>query len=233
MTSKAEKRQMKDYLVSKLEGSSPNIEPMTNELVSGINSSYILVGDDGLVFLIDQVYPGDSISRLHGTAKGMGKENIAYVFLKDGKTFFRSSVAGEQGEAGLTSMRFKQRYGLSLKHYDKEQMRRMITFRPEEKFISERREILHYYQPKSEQLEESLENFKFKPVRFDYSHIPRGEFKPTDTDSARLRIWTVRSHNTSKLVLDAGYLKRKEIYDDEQIAKSNNPTTENPRFTKQ
>jgi hypothetical protein len=34
-------------------------------------------------------------------------------------------------------------------------------------------------------------------------------------------------------VLDAGYLKRKEIYDDEQIAKSNNPTTENPRFTKQ
>ena len=215
MASRAMKKEMLDYLVAKMKGCNPSVEPAAKEMIPGIRSSYIKVGKNGLVLLVDQAYPNDGLEEMRDMAKNQGRTNMAYVFLKDGELFFRSSVAGMNGKPGLHTMRGKQEKGLSLKRYSKEELQKMITFRPEEVFVfGEKRKALQYYQPESPNLEEGLENFEFKNVHFDYGHISGDS--PEEKDSVRLHIWTLRNHNTSPLVLDDGYLKRKEIYEEQQ-----------------
>jgi hypothetical protein len=221
MTSREIKSKMMDYVAGKLEGSGFKIVPVRKSLVSGIVSNYIKVDNKGTVILVDQAYPGDSLSRVYDIATQNGFKDIAFAILKDGETFFRSGVAGIYGPAGLHSVRAKRRG--SLKEYAG-RLDKIISFRPEEVFIFGKKKkkdgaVLQYYQPGSECLGEGLENFLFRPVVFDYSHIPRGEFRPDDRESKRLHLWTARRHNTSQLVLDEGYLKRKEVYDAGQLKK--------------
>jgi len=104
MKPKIIRKNMMDYLLTRLECSNPSIVSKSREIISGITSNYIFVGDKGLVFLVDEIYPGDNLKRIHDFAASSGKD-IAYVFMKDGKNFFRSSVAGEQGSSGLSSIR--------------------------------------------------------------------------------------------------------------------------------
>src|SRR3990172_10862692 len=126
MKPKIIRKNMMDYLLTRLECSNPSIVSKSREIISGITSNYIFVGDKGLVFLIDEIYPGDNLERIHDFAASSGKD-IAYVFMKDGKNFFISSVAGEQGSSGLSSIRFKQKHGLSLKEYNEDELKKMIT----------------------------------------------------------------------------------------------------------
>jgi hypothetical protein len=215
MVSQNEKKRMQEYIVEKLRLNEQNVEPRNKNLIGKgtIESSYIVVGNKGLVLLVDQIYSGDCFDELHRRivnardCQGNPQfEKFAVVFYKDGKKFFRSSMAGENGEAGLESMRFKNTYGLSLKHYNAEDLRRMITFRPEENTAFCRNSWLQYYQPASERLEEGIASYRFAPVHFDYSHLDGTANRPYDTDSKKLRIWKELQFNKDSLVLDTKQL---------------------------
>ena len=198
MVSKQQKDQMKDYLLSRLDSRGGKILPVSKELVSGIKSNYILIGEEGVILLVDQAYPRDSFKTLHSMAKRQGR-NIVAVLYKDGETFFRSATEKTQ---------FKETYGLSLKNYSKEDLHKIILLRPEEMFLNSGQHLVQYYQPCSENLGEGIESFAFNPVHFDYSHInSHYRFKPQDADSKRLCIWKDRKHNSGRFVLEDSLLK--------------------------
>jgi len=193
---------MLEYLVSKLEGSATKIEPRIKEVISGIESSYVLVDEKGILLLVDQAYPNDSFQRLYCTAQN-SRKNVGAVLFKDGKTFFRSAARGKY---------FKKSDGLSLKHYTDEEMHKMILFRPEESFLNSITQWLQYYQPNSDRLQEGIVSFRFEPVTFDYSHIdPAKQFRPHNTNSKKLHIWRGRIFSPDMLVLDKGYLKARQL----------------------
>jgi hypothetical protein len=198
MTSRQIKKQMLDYLVDKLQGSAPVITPTESEIVSGIKTRYISLFkvwntlESDTVILIDTVYPRDSFARVYSIVREQSKGKVTPIILKDGENFFKNSAE---------SHGFKQRYGLSLKHYTPSQINRMITFRPEELFIYEKKDgWLQYYQPKSEKLNESVVTMKFRPVHFNYDHIDkRGlAYELHNTDSKEIRIWSEEDKNISK-----------------------------------
>ena len=202
MAKKNQREQMFDWLVAHLEGSGQSVVPKRKVLTRSIESSYILVENDGMVFLIDQPYPNDSIREIHRACLE-NRPNFCPVFLKDGKTFYRSSMAGESGEAGLKSKRFKQKYGLSLKNYGEDELRRMITFRPEERFAFGKSPVLHYYQPSSQNLSEGVVKYGFSNVIFDYSHIGASDgFRPENKASEVIHLWRDRNEMRGNLRLD-------------------------------
>ncbi len=195
MVSRQSKKQMQEFLVEALRDGGYNAEPKSREVVSGITTNLIAVENGGVV-LIDKYYPGKSMNNLYDIFK---RENIAYVFLKDGETFFKN--AWEKNF-------FKKSQRLSLKHYDKDDLHKMILFRPEEKLIRNSREQVQYYQPASSRLQEGLRTFQFKNVRLDYSHISSNErFKPDNKNSEKLFIWTNEEFSNGNLCLDKGYLE--------------------------
>jgi len=194
MVNQKQKKQMRDYLVSKLEPAYPEIIPKTKEIISGLNSNYITLDNEhsGIVLLVDQEYPKNSFEKLFRMAKKQFKEITGIVF-KDGKTFFRNAAERNY---------FKKNRRLSLKNYTDFEMNRMILFRSEEIFLNSQKDWVHYFQPESDRLKEGIESFKFKSVIFDYSHIdPYERFKPVDTDSKKLYVWEQRVHNEGALKL--------------------------------
>lgn len=198
MVNQKQKARMTDYVVACLEGSGPKIQPVRNQNVQGLEASCILVGNEGVVLLVDQVFPRDSFRRLWTSACSQFGNNVGIVFYKDGKIFFRSAAP---------SKFFKKGKGLSLKGYSDEDIQRMITTRPEEALAIERGRRLQYFQPESERLSEGLVSFKFSPVTFDYSHIDSSvQFKPENRESAKLYIWREKSEHTGELELKDGYL---------------------------
>lgn len=198
MVNRANREQMRDYIFSKLEPSHEKVDSTTFEFVPGIKSNCILVDEEGIVLLIDRVYPDKTLNRVYSVAQSE-RSNIAPVLFKDGKTFFRNAVEKNY---------FKKDKFLSLKNYSDKELNQMILFRPEEIFLNSKREWVQYFQPRSERLEEGIESFKFRPVIFDYSHIDSYErFKPRDRTSERLHIWDQRIHTTGDLRLGERYLK--------------------------
>jgi len=126
----------------------------------------------------------------------------AFIFYKDGENFFRSAAQENS---------FKSRNRLALKHYSMDEVNRMILLSPEERLIRNIRPYLQYYQPKSERLEEMLVTFKFKPVEYDYSHIPSdSSFIPTNKSSERIFLWSEKYERgtDSSLVIKDGYVKK-------------------------
>ena len=191
---------MLDYLVGKLEGSAM-VEPRAKAILGEEESRYLLVGEKGIVVLVDRVYPGNSFEQLIGAAR-QARPDVAVAFFKDGETFFRSAAEKNY---------FKMGKDLSLKKYTDEDMQRMMLLRPEEIFVVNMGRSLQYYQPESERLVEEVVSFGFKPVEFDYSHIDsRERFKPRDTESKRLFIWKNRIETWGLIVLDGKYLARRD-----------------------
>ena len=193
MVSKKQKKDMKDYLVTKLSNSGHAVKPVSREIVSGITSNYLLIDEEGLVLLVDQAYPRDSLNSFYQETRKRG-HNFGAVLFKDGELFFRNAADKNY---------FKKDKYLSLKKYSNEEMHRMILFRPEEIFLNEKRSHLQYYQPSSANLNECLTIFNFQSLRFDYSHIDEsGRFKPSDKESKRLYIWNDRKENADSLRLE-------------------------------
>jgi len=195
---------MRDYLVSKLEESNDLVVPRTKEIVSGIKSNYLTIGEegrDGIVLLIDKSYTGNGFKELfqrakRRTDKQSGEDRVGVVFLKDGDTYFRS--AKHRGHQKID--------GRSLKKYSAEDVQKLMMLSPPEIALL-KRSYMQYYQPDSSRLKEGLEGFQFKPVIFDYSHVPEGDFKPDNAPSKRFFIWNFRGHVEDDLVLDGAYLK--------------------------
>lgn len=180
MVSVKQKRQMMDFFVDRLRTASGTVVPASADFGDGKKINYIVVDNDGVVLLVDRVYPGGSFAQARQYLK-QTKSSVATVFYKDGETFFRSASRDNQ---------FKGSLDLSLKKYNPEQIQRMITFRPEEAYMVGRNRVLQYYQSESGRLQEALVTFGFEPVRFDYSHIvERERFKPQNRDSSKLFVW--------------------------------------------
>lgn len=198
MVKRKEQQRMMDFLVASLEGSSQSITPAFDQPIGGVQADYIQVGKEGAVLLVDKVFPGDSFRRVCLGAQSQFGPNLALVFYKDGKTFFRSSAQDNY---------YKKDKDLSLKHYSTEDLQRMITTRPEEASLIERGRLIQYFQPESERLQEGVVSFKFKPVRFDYSHVNSSvRFKPENRDSSKMVIWTERREHGNSLRLNNSYL---------------------------
>ena len=196
MVSKAEKKEMMDYVVENLEGYAAKVIPRSRELLPGINSNYVLVGENNLVFLVDQKYANNCLSVISRKAERFGK-NPVFLFFKDGKTFFRSASKDK---------RFKKDHDLSLKCYSNKELNRMIMFQPEEEHDS-KSGWLQYYQPQSARLPQGIVSFRFEPVVFDYTHIPiEDRITEDQEESKKLRIWTERDFNNGKLELSDGFL---------------------------
>ena len=202
MVKKADQQRMLDYIVARLVGSEEKIIPIRKRIFEGLEANIILVGNDGVVLMVDKIYPKNLFQRLHDFSK-QGKERVASVVFKDGKTFFRSAAEKNY---------FKKDNLLSLKNYSSDDMQRMILLRPEEITLANRNfGRVQYFQPGSPRMEEGLETFRFNPVEFDYSHIDsKYRFKPQDTSSRRLHIWDQRTHSTGPLFLDSFLLKGRE-----------------------
>ena len=209
MVSSRQQKQMRDYMVSRLEGSNDSVIPKQKEVIPGVNTDYILIGKTGGVILVNHPYENDGLALLTGLFghPQNGATDLAFVFFKDGKTFFRNAANGEK--AGLKGNRFKADNGLSLKNYQ-DRMNQIITVRPEEKFLINAGRWVQYYQPESERLEEGLVSFKFGPVTYDYSHIPPGErWGAVYQNAERLRIWNSRIMVQDSLTLKDGHLVRR------------------------
>ncbi len=209
MVKESEKRAMRAFLESRLADSNLNIKPVRKEIVSGsgINSDYMLIGDDGIVLMVNQAYPNNLLARIHGGIVNnleKPRKNFGFVFFKDGKTFFRSAAARDYA--------YKSKRNLSLKNYDAEEMRRIMLLRPEEIHVSEDRNgWVQYYQPQSARLPEALVTYKYGNVEFDYSHLAgTDDFRPADTESKRLYIWNRKVEASGRLRLIGGMLNSRD-----------------------
>ncbi len=173
--------------------------PLSNQYVPLDNfGGLFLFGDrnqGALVLLYDAVSGAQA-----GNVKRellSSKEKNRVLLLKDGKTFFRS---------GSRKNQFKSAFDLSLGHYSSAEIASTIMLSPTENlFSSGSQNTLHYYQPKSQMLEEDIVSYGFKPVRFEYPHIDaenlgkREEdkrFRPADRDSLRLFFPNKLENNT-------------------------------------
>jgi hypothetical protein len=199
MVSKKQRKEMLDYLVTRLESSASNVKPISLEFYSGIKTNLVKVDNDGAVLLVDQKYKNGILKPIYRDLIGQ-VERLAVVFYKDGRTFFRSAAQDK---------RWKSQKGLSLKNYDEEEMNRVIMFRPEESLIfGQNNGILQYYQPQSQKLSQGVVSLEFTPVRFDYSHIPSSSrFKPENRDSDKLYIWERKHEHIGDLTLVRRYVR--------------------------
>jgi hypothetical protein len=214
MAAKALQHRMMDYVAQRLTDGGHVVQQRARDLLgqlspsrTGIESHYLLLGKDkpyeGIVVLVDRHYTGKRFKTLR---RWLSTEfpQAGFVFLKDGKTYFRNAAAHHD---------FKRKYELSLKQYRSEQTHRMITFRPEERQILDascRTRTPHriqYYQPNSDRLEEALVTYVFGTVTFDYSHITSDRFQPQDKESERIFIWEKSANHTGPLRLVDGLLR--------------------------
>jgi hypothetical protein len=169
---------MTGYLEAKLKSAHPKVEVKRGNLFRDIVTTYITVDGDGIILLVDQIYPGNSFDKAHVQARAQFSK-IGAVVLKDGKTFFRSAAQKNH---------FKSRHNLSLKHYSSDEINRMILLRPEESFLKDITGMVEYFQPESARLKEGLVIADFGDVSYDYSHIPSDGFKPKDRESTKIFI---------------------------------------------
>ncbi len=189
MINKKQQKEMLDYLVAKLENNYSTVDPKKSQPYNGISANYIKL-DDGLLLLIDQGFLAKQgthnmnmlnpiyNSSLNYAAKNFDNTNVGFIIFKDGKNFFKSAADKHS---------YKSR-GLSLKNYSDEDMTRMIMFRPEEKYVFDKKNgALQYFQPG---LGSGIATYEFTPVIFDYSHIDEyQEFKPKNKPSERDHIF--------------------------------------------
>jgi hypothetical protein len=205
MVNQAQKRRMQEYVASKLVGSGSGVVSIAEGKIDSI-----VVPDVGTVLLVNREFPNDGLRQIYNRAREVNP-NVAVVFYKDGSTFFRNAAHGEEG--GLQGVRYKGDLGLSLKLYSSdssEAINRIITLRPEEKFVKGLKQgWVQYYQPESSNLEEGIETFRFLPVTLDYSHVPAEErVGDVQEVSKRWNIWDEdkRKHFNCPLKLEKGYL---------------------------
>lgn len=210
MINQKQQKEMLDYLVAKLENSYSNVDPKKSQSYNGINANYIKL-DNGLLLLADQGFLTKNgthninmlnliyANALNYTKKNFDNANVGFIIYKDGENFFKSA-------AGKHS--YKSKRGLSLKNYSDEDLTRMIIFRPEEKYIFDKKDgILQYFQSSKSETGSGIATYEFKPVIFDYSHIDQYQkFKPHNKPSERDHIFTSDEFMDEDMVLSNGML---------------------------
>jgi len=192
--SQEEREAMMKYVLENLDKSIDHITPVVSkELVSGIKSDYILLGesidgkivDYGAIFLVDTDYPKDSLEEAYSTFD----KNLTFspLIYKDGENFFRHVTKHkrkdhEDGKIIRKSIRYegdyveeqrlrkmelsrsKETYREGLHGYKASEMHNKIMFSPEERFLFTLNKTLQYYQPESKMLEECLTTIEYDPI---------------------------------------------------------------------
>lgn len=113
-------------------------------------------------------YQGSSRDYLHQVAQNAQRGIFTCPILyKDGKTAF----------ARMVDNNLSWRTDRSLKQYSSQEVNSMISLRKIEKEVLEQfgEEVLSYYQPSQERLEETLRRISLGEVVLDYSHIGPGD----------------------------------------------------------
>ena len=151
-----------------------------------LQGHHVLRKDGEFLFLLPRRYSNqeyDSAKNLIGRLDHADPLIVKPVFLKDGTTYFRSSLSEKNDLKPIVSKKHR-----SLKNYTPAQLRRIISLTPlEKRFVPS----VHYYQPQSERLEEGLITYHFGNVTYDYSHIPSERRScSVNNDSGRLFIWS-------------------------------------------
>lgn len=176
MTSRQHKKEMLDYLVNKLSLSAfgGRVEPHSDRAF-GANADYILVGNSGIVLLVDHSFDS-SFSEIYRNAESK-KANIAAVVLKDGDTFFRSAARENYHKANTHGVLKKYNPAVNKKIVDgKNVMHRLMNLSSEEIFLCMSNcSKVQYYQPKSARLNDAIVSYTFRPVFYDYSHLSEFE----------------------------------------------------------
>lgn len=230
MPTKKQKERMLEYLVEAINLSGMKTTPRKREILQGIESTYILVEKTGLVLLMDKYYPESKqrsrqnqprVDMFINVAKRNGYSDVAILFFKDGKKYFRSAAADKSWK----------KFGKSLKLYEKggqlytivdglEPLQRMILTRPEEMIAANRnyghrKPIIQYYQPDTRgqggNLNEMLLSYHFDSVRLNYDHVTISEkrfgFKPQDRDSDKLKLWVKKEKVEIPFILNSPFLE--------------------------
>ncbi len=200
---------MLEYLVDKFIHGGHDVTPRRNDLLgkidprwSGTISNYLLLDPDtpakGIVFLVDQAYTARTFRALRGSIRNTFSNN-AFIFLKDGKTYFRNSAERHD---------YKRGNGLSLKKYTTDETHRMILFRPEERIVADANaRRIQYYQPDSARLDEKVITYTFGPVTFDYSHAHHAAIDLKNADSERIFIWKKKDEIDGPITLRNGRIE--------------------------
>lgn len=166
MATKEEKKNMREFIVARLEDSSrysilnadKDREKVTVKQKESAEGSPVQIE----ILLHSRKMPIEEYKNVMSSNYQNGIYT-ANVFFKDGETFMVR--LGSRGH-------FKGNER-SLKNYSKEIRDKMIDLRELEKQAVEHsgKKILVYYQPKTQRLEESLRGYKMDNVNLDYSHI--------------------------------------------------------------
>ena len=172
------KARMREFVQDKLKGQNIPVSFQCANLDD--KSGLFLFGErnEGALVLIYDSISGQEFGSLMSMAYRL-KDKAEFVFLKDGKTFFRSGSKNNQ---------FKGMLGLSLKKYSSKDLAESIMLSPAETLLLERKSnVLNYYQPSSARLEEEVVSYEFEPFNFDYSHIDSLlQHRPDNRPSSRL-----------------------------------------------
>jgi len=175
MVNKEVKKRMRDFVSDRFNQEGYNL---SSDYVNLDNSAALyLFGQEreGALVLVYDTITGEKFNKLKEHISREKKKN-SFVFLKDGKNFFRSWAK---------SLHYKRALGFSLKNYNAEQVNEMILLSPAEQgLLNLQRNRIQYYQPSSPRLEEGIVSFGFKPVHLDYSHIENSTLE--DKDSKRI-----------------------------------------------
>lgn len=215
MTLAKHRTEMVEYLVDRIDGFGESVVPKASEIVPGVVSSYILIGDENndssIVLLLDRDYPKGVFKKIYNGASSV-KKNVAVVVLKDETTFFRPAFNGD-----FSPRRYNRsvNYPDDIRDFCKEfKTEDKVLLQPEENFLVSQKirynekPIVQYFRPSSDDdaVQPALETFLFTPVSLNYGYIDSAtRVKPRSRNSARLHSFEKIGENSGRAVLKKNY----------------------------
>lgn len=193
MVSKTDERakEMAEFLLPRLLAPNGKFDYVTNEkLIRGEKIHYLRNNETkNLILLFNKQYSKKQTELLFEIAKSVGMKAVP-LFYKDGETYFRSAAAGQE-KTGLNSKTYKLSEDKSLKKYSTKDLQKIIQLSLPEINEIKKGPLITYYQPESDNLREKIKKYKFSPVIYDYTHIPKDDrFGPITTKSKTLYLIT-------------------------------------------
>ncbi len=165
MVSQKDKQQATKFICDRLEGSGLYVIQQRTDRVVEVREKPEVETPGTFKVVIANFFSAEEFELSLGYHRTQGIY-IAPVLYKDGKTAF----------VRMVDRNISWRSDKSLKRYLPQQINQMLHLRKIEKVILEQfGQTLRYYQPKTENLEESIRSFQMGSVHLDYGHIGPGD----------------------------------------------------------
>jgi len=194
MTSKTEKEQMLEYIAENLKDS--------GKIDISREGDKILLDNDKVVLLVNKEYSKKSFSNIYNSLKKDRK--AAVVLYNDENTFLRNGndfIHNTRYEKSMAEFIFGE-----LKKGN-EVRDKLVYMRPEEIFLSNVKGWVQYYQPKTQNFNESIMSCQFSPVRLKYKDVKPEirDYVPAEADAKRMFVWNLREQLEGKLKFSENY----------------------------